>query len=394
MKKVNELKNIVILGATGSIGTQSLEVIEENKGFRAFALSAHTNIALLETQIRKFHPQFACVTDEAAAAELKIKIADTMTQVLSGPEGLIQIAESPEADLVITGIVGIAGLLPTLAAVGAKKRIGLANKETLVTAGSIVMEKALQSECEIIPVDSEHSAIFQCLAARANPENYSNEVKRILLTASGGPFYGKHREELRNITAEQALAHPNWSMGAKITVDSATMMNKGLEVLEAMHLFQVPLEKIDVLVHRQSVVHSMVEFADNAVIAQLGVPDMKLPIQYAVTYPERLPMNGNRLDLTKMPLTFDRPDTDTFRCLSLAISAGRTGGTMPAVLNGANEAAVACFLSGKIGFLEIAQLVESAMDAHNVIQTPSVEAILEADKWAREYVQVKMHKLH
>ena len=388
------MKNIVILGATGSIGTQSLEVIEENEGFRAFALSAHSNIALLETQIRKFRPRFACVTDEAKAAELKIKTADTDTEILSGEKGLTQIASHPEADTVITGIVGIAGLVPTLAAVKAKKRIGLANKETLVTAGSLVMEQANLHGAEIIPVDSEHSAIFQCLAARVNRKDYDSELKRILLTASGGPFFGKTRDELKHITAAQALRHPNWSMGAKITVDSATMMNKGLEVIEAKHLFGVSFDKISVLVHRQSIVHSMVEFADNAVIAQMGAPDMKLPIQYAITYPKRLPMRGNELDLTKAPLTFAPADTKTFRCLPLAVSAGKAGGTMPAVLNGANEAAVELFLNGKIGFLAIADLVEGAMNDHTNIAKPNLGDIFDADKWAREYVYAKMHTLH
>ena len=388
------MKNIVILGATGSIGTQSLEVIEANRGFRAFALSAHSNIAVLETQIRKFRPQFACVTNEEKAAELKIKTADIGTKILAGTAGLEEIAAHPEADTVITGIVGIAGLAPTLAAVEAKKRIGLANKETLVTAGDMVMERAGQTGAEIIPVDSEHSAVFQCLAVRVNRDNFDSEVKRILLTASGGPFFGKTKDELTQITAKEALRHPNWSMGAKITVDSATLMNKGHEVIEAKHLFGVPFEKIDVFVHRQSIVHSMVEFADNAVIAQLGVPDMKLPIQYAITYPERLSMHGNEPDLTKTPLTFDKPDFETFRCLPLAISAGKAGGTMPAVLNGANEAAVALFLNGKIRFLDIADLVEGAMCAHKTMKRPSLSQIFEADKWAREYVCAKLHTLH
>ncbi len=388
------MKNIVILGATGSIGTQSLEVIEANRGFRAFALSAHSNIAALETQIRKFRPRYACVTNVEKAAELKIKTADTDTEVLSGEAGLTQIASHPEADTVITGIVGIAGLGPTLAAVEAKKRIGLANKETLVTAGELVMEQARRNGAEIIPVDSEHSAIFQCLAARVNNEDYDSELKRILLTASGGPFYGKTKDELTQITAKEALRHPNWSMGAKITVDSATLMNKGLEVIEAKHLFGVPFEKVSVLVHRQSIVHSMVEFSDNAVIAQMGAPDMKLPIQYAITYPKRLPMRGNELNLTEAPLTFDTPDTETFRCLPLAVRAGKAGGTMPAVLNGANEAAVALFLNGKIRFLDIADLVEGAMNDHKSIQRPNLSDIYEADKWAREYVCAKLHTLH
>lgn len=388
------MKNIAILGATGSIGTQSLEVMEEQEGFRAFALSAHSNIELLEQQVRKFRPRFACVTDEKKAADLKIKLNDTDTKVLAGIKGAEEIASHPEVDTVITGIVGIAGLFPTIAAVRAGKRIGLANKETLVTAGDIVMWEANKSGSEIIPVDSEHSAIFQCIAARVNQENYDGEVKRIILTASGGPFFGKTKEELKNITVEDALNHPNWSMGAKITVDSASLMNKGLEVLEAKALFDLPLEKVSVLVHRQSIVHSMVEFSDNAIIAQMGTPDMKLPIQYALSYPARLSMRGNELDLTKKPLTFEPVDTDTFRCLALSIKAGNLGGTMPTVLNGANEIAVSKFLKGEIGFLDIADAVELAMDAHKVIENPTLADIEAADLWAREYVLSNLHKLH
>lgn len=388
------MKEVTILGSTGSIGTQSLEVIEEQEGFHAFALSANSNITLLEKQIRKFRPSFACVTNTEKAKELKIKVADTETKILSGEEGLTEIATNPKADTVITAIVGVAGLKPTMAALDATKRIGLANKETLVTAGDIVMNKAREKSCEIIPVDSEHSAIFQCLDARKNPENYDKEVKRILLTCSGGPFFGKTSDELKDIKASDALKHPNWSMGAKITIDSASLMNKGLEVLEAMHLFSVSLEKIEVLVHRQSIVHSMVEFSDNAVIAQMGTPDMKLPIQYALSYPERLKMSGNELDLTKTPLTFDKPDAKTFKCLPLAILAGKTGETMPAVLNGANEAAVGAFLDGKIGFLDIAELVSGAMENHKVNKADSIDVILDADRWAREYVTSKMHTLH
>ncbi len=387
------MKNIVILGATGSIGTQSLDVIQACEGFRAFALSAHSNIELLETQIRRFCPAFACVTDETKARELKQMVQDTDTKILSGEDGLNEIAAHPKADTVITGIVGIAGLKGTLSAVKAGKRIGLANKETLVTAGDLVMEEARKSGATIIPVDSEHSAVFQSLAARVNPEDFDKELKRIILTASGGPFFGRTKEELASMTAADALKHPNWSMGAKITVDSATLMNKGLEVIEAKHLFGVSFDKISVLVHRQSIVHSMVEFADNAIIAQLGVPDMKLPIQYAITYPARLPMQENALDLTQKPLTFEEPDMDTFRCLSLAIQAGKIGGTMPAVLNGANEVAVALFLKGHIRFLDIAELVMGAMDAHNVIKSPALTDIFAADRWAREYVHEKTHTL-
>ncbi len=387
------MKKVVILGSTGSIGTQSLEVIEEKEGFSVLAISGNSNIELLEKQVRKFHPKFVAVPDDAKAKELEIKIKDTDTKVLSDKASLEYIAALPEADIVITGIVGIAGLLPTLAAVKAGKRIGLANKETLVTAGDVVMSTACETGAEIIPVDSEHSAIFQCMAARVNKENYDAELKRILLTASGGPFFGKTKEELKSMKAVDALRHPNWSMGAKITVDSATLMNKGLEVLEAKSLFGVSLSKVDILVHRQSIVHSMVEFCDNAIIAQLGVPDMKLPIQYALTYPERLTMCDNALDLTKTPLTFEQADTDTFKCLSLAYRAGEAGGTMPTVLNGANEAAVALFLDGKIGFLDIGNIVERAMADHKNIQNPEILNILDADLWAREYVFSNLHKI-
>ncbi len=388
------MKNVVILGSTGSIGTQSLEVIEEKQGFSVLALSANSNIELTEKQVRKFKPKFVVIPKEDKAKELRVKIKDTYTKVLSGKESLEEIAALPEADIVITGIVGIAGLLPTLSAVESGKRIGLANKETLVTAGDIVMSNAKKTGAEIIPVDSEHSAIFQCMAARVNDKNYEQELKRIILTASGGPFFGRSKEELKNVTVGDALKHPNWSMGAKITIDSATLMNKGLEVLEAKSLFGVSLSKVDVLVHRQSIVHSMVEFSDNAVIAQLGVPDMKLPIQYALTYPERLSMSGNRLNLTKTPLTFEEPDTDTFKCLKLAYKAGQVGGTMPTVLNGANEAAVDLFLNGKIKFLDIADIIEMALRAHKNIENPGISDILEADSWAREYVYTNLHKLN
>ncbi len=387
------MKNVVILGSTGSIGTQSLEVIEEKEGFSVLAISGNSNIELLENQSRKFKPKFVAVPDEKKAEELKIKLKDENVSVLSGKESLEEIAALPEADTVITGIVGIAGLLPTLSAVNAGKRIGLANKETLVTAGDIVMDAAKKTGAEIIPVDSEHSAIFQCLAARVNDKDYDKELKRILLTASGGPFFGKNKDELKNITKKEALKHPNWTMGAKITIDSATLMNKGLEVLEAKSLFGVPLSKVDVLVHRQSIVHSMVEFSDNAVIAQLGVPDMKLPIQYALTYPKRLSMSDNALDLTKHTLTFDEPDKDTFKCLALAYRAGEIGGTMTTVLNGANEAAVGLFLEDKIKFLDIGDIVEMAMSEHKTIKNPTVCDILEADRWAREYVNTNLHRL-
>lgn len=388
------MRHITVLGATGSIGVQTLEVIDQMEDIRAEGLSTYSKIELLEQQARKFRPQKVCVVSEPHAKELKMKLADTDVKVLSGSEGLVELAEGEKSDTVITGIVGIAGLVPTLAAVRAGKRIGLANKETLVTAGDIVMSEAKRCGAQIIPVDSEHSAIFQSLAARANPEDYDREVSEIILTASGGPFFGRTRESLVGVTKEQALKHPNWSMGAKITIDSATLMNKGLEVLEAGHLFSMPLSRVKVVVHRQSIIHSMVRFCDQAVIAQLGAPDMKLPIQYAITYPARMTMTGNELDfLSCGPLTFDEADVETFRCLSLAYQAGGIGGTMPTVLNGANEEAVSLFLHDKIEFLEIAEVVEQAMDAHKTIATPSVSDILDADLWAREYVRGALHKI-
>lgn len=388
------MRYITVLGSTGSIGVQTLEVMEKMENARPDGLSTYSKIELLEEQARCFKPERVCVVREDKAAELKIKLADTDIKVLSGAEGLIELASSEKSDTVVTGIVGIAGLKPTLAAIKKGKRIALANKETLVTAGDIVMSEASRCGSEIIPVDSEHSAVFQCLAARANKEDYEKEVDAVILTASGGPFFGRTRESLENVTRAQALAHPNWEMGAKITIDSATLMNKGLEVLEAAHLFNMPLDKIEVLVHRQSIIHSMVRFCDNATIAQLGVPDMKLPIQYAITYPKRMTMTKNELDfLSCGPLTFDKPDTETFRCLSLAYRAGGIGGTMPAVLNGANEEAVALFLQDKIRFLEIADVVEAAMNNHNVVENPDIEDILSADKWAREYVLSKLHKI-
>ncbi len=388
------MRYITVLGSTGSIGVQTLEVMEKMENARPDGLSTYSKIELLEEQARRFKPDKVCVVREDKAKELKIKLADTDIKVLSGAEGLIELAESEKSDTVVTGIVGIAGLIPTLAAIKKGKRIALANKETLVTAGDIVMSEAKAYGSEIIPVDSEHSAVFQCLAARVNKEDYEKEVDAIVLTASGGPFFGRDRTSLENVTRAQALAHPNWEMGAKITIDSATLMNKGLEVLEAAHLFNMPLDKIEVLVHRQSIIHSMVRFCDNATIAQLGVPDMKLPIQYAITYPKRMTMTNNELDfLTCGPLTFDKPDTDTFRCLALAYRAGNTGGTMPAVLNGANEEAVALFLQDKIRFLEIADVVESAMNNHKVVTAPDVDDILSADRWAREYVLSKLHKI-
>ncbi|MBQ4518950.1 MAG: 1-deoxy-D-xylulose-5-phosphate reductoisomerase [Clostridia bacterium] len=380
------MMKLTVLGSTGSIGTQTLEVAEHSDNITIEALGAGRNIKLLEEQIRKFRPHIACVADESLAAELKIKVADTDTKVLSGEEGMEAIAADTASDIVIAAIVGIAGLKPALAAAKAGKRLALANKETLVAAGDLVRSVIKESGAELIPVDSEHSAIFQCLEA-VRKDRRKAELKRILLTASGGPFAGKTREELADITPEKALKHPNWDMGAKITIDSATLMNKGLEVLEAAQLFDVTADKIDVLVHRQSIVHSMIELTDGAVLAQMGVPDMKLPIQYALTYPDRLPMTDNTLDLAAAgTLTFEKPDMETFRCLALAYEAAKVGHTMPCVLNGANEAAVSLFLHKQLGFLDIAETLERVMQAHRVVENPSLEEILAADRWAREQV--------
>ena len=378
------MMNLTILGSTGSIGTQALQVVEASDNIRVRALGAGRNIKLLEEQIRAHHPRYACVADEALAKELKLKVADTDTEVLSGAGGMEFLASEPGSDTVLAAIVGFAGLVPSLAAAKTGKRLALANKETLVSGGDLVRRALAESSGEMIPVDSEHSAVFQCLEAIPK-EQREAEVKRIILTASGGPFAGRSREELLDITPEAALKHPNWDMGAKITIDSATLMNKGLEVLEAAQLFCVSADKIDVVVHRQSIIHSMVELVDGAVLAQLGVPDMKLPIQYALTYPNRLPMTDNTLNLAKVgTLTFEEPDTDTFRCLALAYEAAKAGHTMPCVLNGANEAAVSLFLQKKIGFLEIGEILQRVMQAHQIVLHPELSDIIEADRWARE----------
>ncbi|MBE7048099.1 MAG: 1-deoxy-D-xylulose-5-phosphate reductoisomerase [Ruminococcaceae bacterium] len=380
------MMNIVILGSTGSIGTQTLDIVRSRGDIRVVGLGAGRNIELLEKQIREFHPQYACVAEEEAARELTIRVADTDTQVLSGVKGMEALAAEPTAHTVVGAIVGIAGLRPSLAAVRTGKRLALANKETLVAAGDIMRRELQISGAELIPVDSEHSAVFQCLEAVAQTRR-SAEVKRIILTASGGPFAGKTREELRDITPAVALRHPNWDMGAKITIDSATLMNKGLEVLEAAQLFCVSAEKIDVVIHRQSIIHSMIELTDGAVLAQMGVPDMKLPIQYALTYPKRMPMTDNTLDLAAIgSLTFEKPDMETFRPLALAYEAAKTGHTMPCVLNGANEAAVSLFLQNKIKFLRIGDLLAQVMQNHHIILNPTLEDIFEADQWAREQV--------
>ena len=374
-------KRISILGSTGSIGRQSLEVIEAC-GLEVGAITANSSVKLLEEQARRHHPELAVLMDEAAAADLKVRLADTDIKVLGGMGGLTEAAALESADTVITAVVGMVGLRPTLAAIREGKRIALANKETLVCAGDLVLEEAKDYGAEIIPVDSEHSALFQCLEGNRN----RGEVKRLILTCSGGPFYGRKREELQGMTREDALKHPNWSMGAKITVDSATLMNKGLEFIEAMHLYHMPPEKISIVVHRESIIHSLVEYCDNAMIAQMGVPDMKLPIQYALTYPDRVPSAATTpFDIWNSgALTFGAPDPDTFRCLALALKAAETGGTAGAILNGANEAAVAQFLEGKIGFLDIAEKVAQAMEKVPVIADPGLLDVLEADAAARE----------
>lgn len=373
--------DISILGSTGSIGTQTLEIAREYRGINVVALSARSNIELLEKQAREFKPELVAVTDEEKAKELKIKLADTGIKVAGGKSGLTEAATVSAAHTVVTAVVGISGLEPTIEAIKAGKNIALANKETLVTGGHIVTRLAKRYKTAILPVDSEHSAIFQSL------QGGNREIKRILLTASGGPFFGKKREELENITPEQALKHPNWNMGAKVTIDSSTLVNKGLEIIEAKWLFNVDIDKIKVLVHRQSIVHSMVEYVDNGVIAQLGAPDMRLPIQYALTYPNRLPMSGNELDFTKYPaLTFEEPDTDTFFALELARKAGREGGILPTIFNSADEAAVELFMNGRMTYTGISEAIQKAMESVENIENPTLEQIFEADKYARELV--------
>ena len=377
------VKCVSILGSTGSIGRQSLDIID-NLGLLVAALTAGTNVQRMAEQCRKYHPQLAVMATQEAAEALQAAISDLPIPVMHGEEGLIAAATIPEADCVITAVVGMVGLRPTLAAIRAGKRIGLANKETLVCAGELVMAEAKKNNVQIIPVDSEHSAIYQCLMGAGEKK----EIKRILLTCSGGPFYGKSREELGTVTKADALRHPNWKMGPKITIDCATLMNKGLEVIEAMRLYELPLEQVDVLIHRQSIVHSMVEFVDGAVMAQLGSPDMRLPIQLAMTYPERLPCPAPALDLTTCgALTFTKPDMDAFPCLALARECAKRGGTACPAMNGANEEAVAMFLNDEIGFYDIYKLVKHAVGTVPFIQNPTLEEILEADRLARQAVR-------
>lgn len=376
------MKNIVILGSTGSIGTQTIDVLDSIEA-QVCAISVNTNIQRAEQQARALHPSLVAVYNEEKAKELKTKLADTDIRVVSGMDGLIEAATLPEADVVVTAVVGMVGLLPTMAAIEAGKAIALANKETLVCAGQIVMRAAREKGVPILPVDSEHSAIFQCLQGAAG-----NRINRILLTASGGPFFGMSREQMRHVTKEQALHHPNWSMGAKITIDSASMMNKGLELIEAMWLYDVEPDDIDIVVHRESIVHSAVEFEDGSVIAQMGNPDMRLPIQYALTYPERLPCKVPPLDLPRRHnLTFFAPDEEAFPTLGLARRAAAARGNLGAIMNGANEAAVELFLHDKIPFYRIPELVQAAMDNVEYLPEITIEDVLASDRAAREIVK-------
>lgn len=376
-------KTIAILGSTGSIGTQTLEVVRENGDIRVEALSAGSNIVLLEQQIREFGPRLAAVWDEEKAGELRTKVADLDVKVVSGMEGLLELAVLPEVDILVTAIVGMIGIRPTMAAIEAGKDIALANKETLVTAGHLIMPLAKKHGVKILPVDSEHSAIFQAIQGSER-----KEIHKLLITASGGPFRGRKREELANVQVEDALKHPNWAMGRKITIDSATLVNKGLEVMEAKWLFDVDLDHIQVVVQPKSIIHSMVEFVDGAVLAQLGTPDMKLPIQYALYYPRRRYLPGERLDFSVLSeITFEKPDMETFLGLPLAMQASRLGGSMPTVFNAANERAVAKFLNKKIGFLDIYRIIGEAMERHEIIENPVLEQILETEEKTYEWIE-------
>ena len=379
------MKNISILGSTGSIGTQTLEIVRENPDLAVKGLAAGTNVALMERQIREFVPETAVMWTEEAAQELRARVKDLPVRVLCGMDGLLELAAMEGYEILVTAVVGMIGIRPTIAAIESGKTIALANKETLVTAGHLIMPLAEKHGVSILPVDSEHSAIFQSL----NGED-RNRLSRILLTASGGPFRGKSRAELAGMRVEDALKHPNWSMGKKITVDSSTLVNKALEVMEARWLFGVGLDQIQVVVHPQSIIHSAVEYVDGAVIAQLGLPDMKLPIQYALFYPDRRPMKGDKLDLFAAgSLTFERPDTETFRGLALGLRAAREGGSMPTVFNAANERAVSLFLNRKIGFLDIAELIEACMEHHRRVEDPDVDEILAAEAETYEYIAAR-----
>lgn len=377
------MKKIAILGSTGSIGTQTLEVVRENGDIKVISLAAGSNTELLEQQVREFHPQVVCVYEEEKAREFRERLKDVAVRIVTGMDGLIETACVPEAEIVVTAVVGMIGIRPTIAAIEAGKDIALANKETLVTAGHLIIPLAREKGIRILPVDSEHSAIFQSLQGNAG-----NRIQKILLTASGGPFRGKREEDLLNVKVEDALKHPNWSMGRKITIDSSTMVNKGLEVIEAKWLFDVEIDDIQVVVQPQSVIHSMVEYEDGSVIAQLGTPDMKLPIQYALYYPQRRYLLGDRLDFWSLThLDFEKPDMDTFYGLSLAYEAGRTGGSLPTVFNAANELAVAMFLNREITYLEIVEIIEDCMRAHHNIKSPSLEQILTAEQETYERIR-------
>jgi len=377
------MKKIALLGSTGSIGTQTLDVVRNQGDIQVTAMAAGSNIALLEKQIREFHPSIAAVWDEKKALELKAKVADLPVKVVSGMDGLLEAATEKEAQIVVTAVVGMIGIRPTIAAMEAGKNIALANKETLVTAGHIIMPLAEKLGVKILPVDSEHSAIFQSL----NGE-HGNKIHKILLTASGGPFRGHTREQMASVQVEDALKHPNWSMGRKITIDSSTMVNKGLEVMEAHWLFDVEMDQVQVVVQPQSIIHSMVEYEDGAVIAQLGTPDMRLPIQYALYYPERRYLPGDRLDFWKLSqITFEKPDLENFHGLALAYEAGRRGGSLPTVFNAANEYAVAKFLNREISYLEITDMIQKAMEHHKVIDDPTMEQILETEREVDELLR-------
>lgn len=377
------MKNIAILGSTGSIGTQTLDVARKNEDLRVVAVSAGKSVEKLEEQIREFHPLLAAVWDEKAARDLKTRIADTDTKVVSGMEGLLELASMPESDILVTAIAGMIGIRPTMEGIRAGKDIALANKETLVTAGHLIMPMAKEYGVSILPVDSEHSAIFQAIHGEEN-----KEIHKLLITASGGPFRGRTTEELRNVTVADTLKHPNWVMGRKITVDSATLVNKGLEVMEAKWLFDMDLDHIQVVVQPQSIIHSMVEFKDGAIMAQLGTPDMRLPIQYALYYPHRRYLDGDRLDFTKLhEITFEVPDMDTFRGLPMAIQASREGGSMPTVFNAANELAVKKFLEEKIGFLDIYEIIAQSMERHKKIAHPDLDEILSVEQDTYQWIE-------
>ena len=377
------MKRIAILGSTGSIGTQTLDVVRANGDMEVLGISAGRNIKRLEEQIREFHPKLVAVWEEASAKELAVRIGDTDTRIVTGMDGLLELAAMPETDILVTAIVGMIGIRPTMEAIRAGKDIALANKETLVTAGHLIMPMAKEYGVQILPVDSEHSAIFQAIHGEQK-----KEIHKLLITASGGPFRGKKREDLKHVTLADTLKHPNWVMGQKITVDSATLVNKGLEVMEAKWLFDMDLDHIQVVVQPQSIIHSMVEFKDGAVMAQLGTPDMRLPIQYALYYPQRRYLDGERLDFAALTqITFEKPDMDTFLGLPMAMEASRRGGSMPTVFNAANELAVKKFLEQKIGFLDIYEIIGQSMERHQVIENPDLEQILSAEQETYQWIE-------